>query len=475
MHHTHRRTVLVGTALATMALTFSSIGVVAQDAAVGVPAAPTGYAELDEALAGAGEAESPYTGTKVSIQTQWVGGEGANFQETLAAFETATGIDVQFDEIGSSHETVLLTRIAGNAPPDLAVQAQPSAVVDFGATGDALDLTTIMDGDKLRADFPATIGLYTSGDAIYGLPYKVDVKGVIWYPIEAFAAAGYEIPATWDDLIALSDQIVNDGGTPWCIGIESGTATGWQQTDWVEEVLLRQVGTEIYDAWIAGDVKFNSPEIKAAWDAVGDVWFKEGNVFGGTTAIVATSMRVPMDPMFDAFDEAKGNVPGCWFQNIPFWYGPDFFPDKRADPTIDSQWVVGEDIGIFGIPPIDPAKGVPALGSGDGLMVFNDRPEVRAVAQFLALPEGIETWARKGSAIGANQNVPADWYEGNYKTEVAAGVLAGATSFSFDASDLMPPNVGLGTFWSEATKWIQAGGENTEQFLQAIDDSWPAE
>jgi len=472
--HLNRKIAVIGTVLATTALSLSSYGVVAQDEmSVGIPATPTGYDELDQALS----ADMPFAGTKVSIQTQWIAGEGDNFEETLKAFEAATGIDVQFDEIGSSHETVLLTRVEGGAPPDLAVQAQPSAVVKYGQDGSIIDLCTIMDCEKLRADFPATIGLYTDGDSVYGIPYKVDVKGVIWYPIQAFADAGYEIPQTWDDLVALSDRIVADGGYPWCIGMENGTATGWEATDWIEEILLRQAGPEVYDKWISHEIPFNSPEIKAAWDEAGRFFFTPGYVLGGNTAIVATSIRVPMDPMFDAFDASKDNKPGCWMQNIPFWYGPDFFPDKRAstDPNFQSQWVVGEDIGIFGIPPMDPAKGIPAEGSGDGLMVFNDRPEVRAVAQFLATPEGIETWAQKGSAIGANQNIPEDWYAGNYKTAVAAGILADASSFSFDASDLMPPAVGLGTFWSEVTNWISANGENTEQYLQAIDDSWPTE
>ena len=96
-----------------------------------LPAVPTGYTELDAALG----ADKPYNGKRVTIQTQWIGGEGANFDTTVAAFEAATGIDVVQESIASQHEVVLRTRIDGGTPPDLAMLAQPSAVVAYGETG----------------------------------------------------------------------------------------------------------------------------------------------------------------------------------------------------------------------------------------------------------------------------------------------------------------------------------------------------
>jgi alpha-glucoside transport system substrate-binding protein len=98
---------------------------------------------------------------------------------------------------------------------------------------------------------------------------------------------------------------------------------------------------------------------------------------------------------------------------------------------------------------------------------------VKALAQYLSTPQGVEAWIKAGSAISANTTTPAEWYEGNYKLEVASGIVNNATAFGFDASDLMPPAVGAGTFWSEAVNWINNNGADTEAILQAIDDSWP--
>ena len=136
-------------------------------------------------------------------------------------------------------------------------------------------------------EHPATIGLVTEGDKIWGIPYKADVKSTIWYPIKAFAAKGYTVPTTWDELIALSDKIVADGSNPWCVSAGGpGTATGWQLTDWVEEVVLKTKGLDYYNDWISHKVTFQDPGIKDAFDKVGKIFFTPKYVFGGNTAIV---------------------------------------------------------------------------------------------------------------------------------------------------------------------------------------------
>ncbi len=430
-----------------------------------VPKVPTGYTELDAALG----ADKPFTGKTVSIQTQWIGGEGTNFAAAVADFATATGILIKIDSIGSSHETVLRTRIAGGQPPDLAMLAQPTPVLAYAADGKVIDVATFMDAKKLSDEHPATIGLVTQGSNIWGIPYKADVKSTIWYPIKAFEAKGYAVPTTWDELIALSDKIVADGTNPWCVSAGGpGDATGWQITDWVEEVVLKTKGLAYYNDWISHKVTFQDPGIKEAFDNyVGKIFFTPNYVFGGNTAIVATDQKTPMDPMFT--DDLAN--PKCWMQKIPTWYGPDFFPDQRATGQ-PSKYVIGTDVGIFPFPTIDPAQ-KNAEGSADTLMVLADRPEVRAVAEFLAVPEGIQKWIAAGSAISTNTTTPADWYAGAYKLKVASEIANGASGIGFDASDLMPAKVGAGTFWTQSVQWANNGGTNTDAVLKAIDDSWP--
>ncbi|MFN8621538.1 MAG: ABC transporter substrate-binding protein [Chloroflexota bacterium] len=458
------------TVVTMSALVVGTLAASAQSPSAAPAAASTGYAELDQAMG----ADKPFAGSKVSIQTQWIGGEGANFAAALQPFQDATGIQVQVDSIGSSHETVLKTRIEGGAPPDLAMLAQPAAIKAYGAEGKLIDIASFIDTKKLADEHPATVGLYSDGDKIWAIPYKVDVKSTVWYPIKAFEAAGYKVPTTYDELKALEAQIVADGSNPWCIGMEAGSATGWQATDWLEDIVLRTAGVDAYNKWITHELKFDSPEIKKAMDILAEIFFTEGNVYGGNTAIVATPQTQPMDPMFPTDGNWDGFKPGCWMQKQATWYGPDFFPDQRTSGQ-PSQFKIGEDIGLFYFPAIDPAQGTPALGAGDALLMMADRPEVRALAEYLSTPAGIEAWIKAGSAISANQTTPADWYAGSYKLAVASDIVAKATSFGFDASDLMPPQVGAGAEWTELTNWISSGGADTEKVLQNIDAAWPAQ
>ena len=433
--------------------------------AAAVPTVPTGYKELDNAL-GSGQ---PLKGKSVDIQVQWTGGELANFQASLADFAKATGITIQVDSVPSSHETVLKARIEGGSPPDIAQLAQPTPVLSYAAEGKVIDLATFMDATKLKTEHPATIGLVTLGNSIWGLPYKADVKSTIWYPIKAFAAAGYTVPKTWTDLIALSDKIAASGTNPWCISAGGpGDATGWQITDWVEEVVLKTKGIQYYNDWISHKVTFEDPGIKDAFDKyVGKIFFTPNYVYGGAQAIINTDQKTTMDPMFNQ-DLA---APKCWMQKVPTWYGPDFFPDQRASGN-PSKYVVGTDVGIFPFPTIDATQNN-IEGSADTMMVLKDRPEVRAVIEFLATPQGLQRWIEAGSAISTNTSTPASWYAGAYKLQVASGIVSGASGIGFDASDLMPGAVGAGTFWTQSDAWVQNNGTNTDAVLKAIDDSWP--
>jgi len=334
----------------------SSGGEPSAPAAKNLPAVPTGYAELDQALG----ADQPFKGKKVSIQTQWTGGEATGFANAIADFQTATGIVVQHDSIGSSHETVLKTRIDGGNPPDMAQIAQPTGVLAYAAKGQVKDIAAIVGADgaaKLKAEFASTIGLTSEGDHIWSIPTKADVKSMFWYPPKAFAAKGYAVPKTWDELTALSDKIIADGSHPWCVSAGGpGTATGWELTDWIEEVLAKSEDPQVTTDWISHKITFEDPKIKAAFDKVGGLLFKQGAIDGGGAQAVNNDLKTAMDPMFDG-DTA---TPGCWMQKIPTWYGPDFFPDRRTSGG-DSKYKIGDDgdIAIAPFPTIsDQFKGV---------------------------------------------------------------------------------------------------------------------
>jgi alpha-glucoside transport system substrate-binding protein len=390
------------------------------------------YEFLDRAKAG------EFAGTEVEILAQWIDAEAANFQASLQPFIDATGIDVNFEGI-TDYETVLRTRVDGGNAPDLAQIAQPGLMQSLASEGNLVDLATYE-------------------GSVYGVYFKGDLKSIVWYPVEAFASAGYQIPNTWDELIALSDQIVADGnGSPWCVSMEHGDVSGWVATDWIEDVLLRTAPPETYDAWVNHEIAFDDPAVLNAAGLVGEVWFADGYVFGGTDAINGTWVGDTQTPMFDAAG------PKCWMHKQAAWI-PEFWPEGTQ---------AGVDSSFFYFPPIDADYGSPVLGGGDMFVMFDDRPEVRATLEYLATAEAAKGWIDAGGFVSPNQSVPLDWYS-TYPNDALAEILAGASTFRFDASDTMPAAVGQGSFWAGMIDWVAANGGGTEEVFAEIEASWPA-
>ncbi len=398
-----------------------------------------------------------YSGTEVEVLAQWLDAEADNFEASIQPFIDATGIDVNYEGI-TDYETVLTVRVDGGDAPDVAQIAQPGKMRAFAEEGKLVAISDWTNVDQLKTDYiDSFIDLGSHDGDIYGVFYKGDLKSIVWYPVQAFADAGYTVPETWDDLVALSDQIVADGnGNPWCISIEHGDASGWVATDWMEDILLRTAPTEIYDQWITHEIPFDHPEVLEAAEYMSQVWFQPDYVFGGNVAINATWVGDTQTPMFDAAG------PQCWMHKQAAWI-PGFWPEGTE---------AGVDSSFFYFPPIEAEFGSPVLGGGDQFMMFNDRPEVRAFMEYLATAEAAQAWIEAGGFVSPNQSVPLDWY-GSYPNDELARILNGATTFRFDASDTMPAEVGNGTFWSGMVEWVAANGEGTEDVFGQIEASWP--
>jgi alpha-glucoside transport system substrate-binding protein len=288
-----------------------------------------------------------------------------------------------------------------------------------------------------------------------GVWERVNGKGFVYYPKKAFDAAGYKVPTTMDELKTLEDQMVSDGTPPWCIGIESGAATGWVATDWMENIMLRTTTPENYDAWIKGTLKFDSPEVQNAAKIMSDIWLNPDYVYGGKASIVKTSFGDSTLPMFDAAG------PKCFF-NMNGNFITSFFPEGLKG---------GEDYGAFYFPAIDPAQGNPVEVGGDIWGATTDRPEVMAVMQYFTKGEHLKVWMQEAGAIAPQKDVDLSWY-GSPIDSVIGKAMLDANTVRFDASDLMPGQVGAGSFWKEMTSYV-AGSEDLDTALKKIDKSWP--
>ncbi|PGT81492.1 ABC transporter substrate-binding protein [Bacillus sp. AFS040349] len=380
------------------------------------------------------------------------------FEDSIKEFEEKTGIDIQY-EGSKEFEATISIRVEGGNPPDIADFPQPGLLSTFAKQGNVIDVSTFMDQEKLKENYNQSwLDMATmegpEGDVMAGIWNRSNVKSLVWYPKAEFEAAGYEVPETWDEMIALSEQIVKDGDNPWAIGIESGAATGWVATDWMEDIMLRTTSPENYDKWVNGELPFSSPEVKNAAEKMSEIWLNEDFVYGGRKSIVTTNFGDAPKPMFD-------EPPKTWLHRQGSFI-TSFFPEGT---------VAGEDYDWFYLPPIDEQYGKPVLVAGDIYAMFNDRDEVRAVMEFFTTGESIKSWIQSGGVVAPMNDADPEWYTTDVERRMAE-LIQEADTLRFDGSDLMPGAVGAGSFWKGMTDYI-SGTVELDQALKEIDAGWP--
>ncbi len=216
------------------------------------------------------KAHGDIKGQSLTIFGPWRGDDEKLFRSVLAYFNDATGANVQYSSSENYEQQIVIDTQAGS-PPNIAILPQPGLLQDLASKG---LLTPLKAGtsDWVKTNYGAgdswvKLGTYKGKDgkdAFFAFPYKADLKSLVWYVPENFEEAGYKVPKTMEELYALSDQIVKDGGTPWCIGLGSGGATGWPATDWVEDLMLRMNTPDTYDQWVTNQTKFNDRRSSAS-------------------------------------------------------------------------------------------------------------------------------------------------------------------------------------------------------------------
>ena len=406
-------------------------------------------------------AASSATAESVSVFGPWLGPDQENAEAVLKGFTAATGIEYTYVGSDSFEQQIRIDAEAGSAA-NVSVFPQPGLAADLAASG---FLTPLADGigDWVRDNYAAgqswvDLGTYTGadgGDHLYGFLYKVDVKSLVWYVPENFEDAGYEVPGTMEELKALMDQIVADGGTPWCIGLGSGGATGWPATDWVEDLMLRTQSPADYDAWTTNELKFNDPKVVAAIEEFGAFAGNDDYVAGGAGAVATTDFR----------DSPKGlfsSPPQCYMHRQASFI-PAFFPEGT---------VVGEDADFFYFPAYaDKDLGSPVLGAGTVWGITNDSPEAHALIEYLQSAEAHEIWMARKGFLTPHKGVDTSVFSDPTLRKMNE-ILLGATTFRFDGSELMPGGFGAGSFWTGMVDY--AGGKDAQAVADEIQASWDA-
>jgi alpha-glucoside transport system substrate-binding protein len=405
---------------------------------------------------------SPYTkfgdlkGKTVSIYTGIVTPEDTPHINSYKPFEQCTGVTVKY-EGDKSFETQILVRAKAGNPPDLAIVPQPGLLKQLVATGKAVaaPAETEANVDKFWSKDWKAYG--TVDGKFYAAPLGASVKSLVWYSPKEFTDSKYTVPTTLDELKTLSDKMVADGKKPWCAGINSGDATGWPITDWMEDFMLRLYGPAEYDKWVNHQIAFNTPEPTAALDAVGGYLKNDKYVNGGLGDIKSIASTTFQD----------GGLPilqnQCEMHRQASFYAANW--PKGTKVSQDG------DVFAFYLPSKDTSS-KPVLGGGEFVLSFADRPEVKAFQTYLSSDTWANTKAKLSSGwVSANKGLDQNNLTSPIDKLAASILLDPKAEFRFDGSDQMPAAVGSDSFWKQSTAWIT--GQDTKTTVNNIENSWP--
>jgi alpha-glucoside transport system substrate-binding protein len=390
--------------------------------------------------------------------------EAGSLQQVLGAWGEENGVEVTY--IGDADwEANINTQVQGGNPPDISIFPQPGKLADFARDGHVVALTDAVTA-AVNTNWPESWVAFGNVDGVqYGVPVKADLKSLVWYQPAAFEAAGYEVPTTFDEFTALVEEMAAAGGPkPLCVGIESGQATGWTFTDWVEDMVLRQHGPEIYDGWVTNEVPFDDPRIVESMETVLNLW-TEANVYADGGSIAATSFQANGQPLVD----------GQCFMHRQASFFSAFIPE--GTPFADGSETA---VDVFYFPDINGDR--PVLGAGTLAAAFNDEPATMALLEYMSTPDYAE--ARQaaqaelkggGAALSGFLSAAIGQDPSVYQPleQSFLEILETSAIVRFDASDLMPADVGAGAFWTQGTSAVN-GDVTAAEAAAAIQAAWPA-
>ncbi len=358
------------------------------------------------------------SGDTISEIYQWSGTEEQNWNAIIKPLADACGI--VFKPEASRDQALLGTRVDAGTPPDIAFM-NVAQLIQYQSK--LKDISTLGVHTENYSDAWRKLG--TINGKWVGLAVKSDTKTIVWYDPANFKSAGYTVPTTWSDLNTLVEKMVSDGKVPWSMGFESGDATGWTGTDWIEDILLVTKGPSFINGLIDGSIPYNDPAVKDAYMTYGK-WATDAKyTVGGAKGTESTNFLNAIYP--------------------PFSDPPTAMMVKQsgfASGAISAQFKdlkYGTDYAFFELP---GAQGV-QIGA-DWLMAFSDKPAVKALVAYLSSTQGGQKWAEVGFDLSPNKGSA-----GHYSDPAAADkakLLADAPAVVADYGDAIPGGFGSAEF-----------------------------
>ena len=355
------------------------------DSASDTTAAESAETETTQAESGGDSGNGESGGSELGVVTL-----GSNYSDEIprAALQAAVdtcGLEVEINTVDhNTYQENFNTYI--QQPDDVMAWFagyRMRAFAGRGAVGDISDVWTNLDG--------MSEGFKSASSGLDGNQYFVPLYYYPWaihYRKSVFEENGYEIPTTWDELLALAEQMQADGITPFAAANDGK----WPQMGMFDMLNLRINGYDFHVALMGGQESWDDPRVKevfTAWEQLLPYYQPDAN--GRTWQEAATSL---------GNGEAGMYLLGTFVVD-------NFDPETQAD--------IIEDIDFFAFPEINPEHGQDAVEAPiDGfMMAANPANEAgaKALLECLGSADAINAYLEVApSVVGANSGTDTSGY-----------------------------------------------------------------
>ncbi|MFI6349582.1 ABC transporter substrate-binding protein [Streptomyces sp. NPDC050560] len=361
-------------------------------------------------------------GQKLQVSAVWSGVEADNFKKVLAEFEKRTGADVTYVPGQDPIINFLGSKIAGGAPPDVAMLPQVGAIEQAVDKKWAKPLGAEATAELKKNYSPGWADLGKVDGKQYGVYFKAANKSLVWYNTKVFENAGAQEPKTWKTLMDASQTVYDSGVTPMSIG----ASDGWVLTDWFENVYLSQAGPDKYDQLAAHKIKWTDPSVKDALKTLAQMWGKKDFVAGGADGALQTDFPTSVTQTFTGGDQPKA--------------GMVFEADFAGANVQQAKAKIGTDAKVFPFPAVGDQP--PVVSGGDAATLLKDSKAGQALMTFLASPDAATIWAKQGGYLSPNKEVKQAAYPNDVQRSMAKALIDAGDDFRYDMSDQAPQAFG---------------------------------
>ncbi|HHV94044.1 MAG TPA: extracellular solute-binding protein [Firmicutes bacterium] len=268
------------------------------------------------------------------------------------------------------HQTAVRTSLPSSRAPEMFTWWSDFRMEALYKTGGLVDVTEAWDAHADEYN-PALRAAFEFEGRVYGVPTNLAYWSM-WYNKPVFEKYGLKPPKTWDEFIEMCEFLKGEGITPLAHTVQGR----WPTFIWFQELLTR-LDPDIYEALMIGEINYDHPTVRQAFDIWQDMLEKGYFVDPGTDLFA----EVPR--MF-----ANGQVAMIL---IGDWY---------TDGLDSIGLKAGVDYDTFVVPPINPEVGPVIIYEAAPLLFSKNAANAQYAVRIADWWLSPETQARWCSILG---------------------------------------------------------------------------